>query len=156
MEGPLWEMLIPFWSVNKHGRHRTFLFLIVRFLKQFFLWNRWPNDMKLRKNQLWKLLYSNCSFRFDPLTNMAATGNSCIRLVAFFSETALPRRTEIWWEAPIGYGRFCIRFRRAEWKVSDTDSAQCSFSFGHCVVCSSSMYVFWYMLTLLSKRRFCP
>jgi hypothetical protein len=32
MEGPLWELLIPFWSVNKHSRHRQFLFLIVRFL----------------------------------------------------------------------------------------------------------------------------
>jgi hypothetical protein len=26
MEGPLWELLIPFGSVNKHGRHRLFLF----------------------------------------------------------------------------------------------------------------------------------
>ena len=36
----LWKLLIPFWSVNKHGRHRQFLFLIGRFLKQLFLWNR--------------------------------------------------------------------------------------------------------------------
>jgi hypothetical protein len=35
-----WELLIPFWSVNKHGHHKQFLFLIVRFLKQLFLWNR--------------------------------------------------------------------------------------------------------------------
>ena len=27
MEGPLYELLIPFGSVNKHGRHRLFLFL---------------------------------------------------------------------------------------------------------------------------------
>jgi hypothetical protein len=41
MEGPLWELLIPFWSVNKHGRHGQFLFLIGRFLKQLcqMIWN---------------------------------------------------------------------------------------------------------------------
>jgi hypothetical protein len=40
VEGPLWELLIPFWSVNKHGHHRQFLFLIGRFLKQMFVNDR--------------------------------------------------------------------------------------------------------------------
>jgi hypothetical protein len=41
-------------------------------------------------NLNWKILYRDYSFRFDPFTNMAATGNSCFRLVNFFiSETAL-------------------------------------------------------------------
>jgi hypothetical protein len=34
MEGPLLRLLILSQSVNKHGRHRQFLFLIVRFLKK--------------------------------------------------------------------------------------------------------------------------
>jgi hypothetical protein len=38
-EGPLWRMLIYFRSVNKHGRHRQFLFLIGWFLKNLFLCN---------------------------------------------------------------------------------------------------------------------
>ena len=34
MEGPLWRLVISSWSVNKHGRHRQFLFLIGPFLKK--------------------------------------------------------------------------------------------------------------------------
>jgi hypothetical protein len=101
-KGPLWRLHISSRSVNKHCRHPSIDafyqiavhfglsgFKGVEFLKIDQSETSIACGGHLGRKHLRKVLYEDCIFHPDPLTNIAATGNSCFWLVDFFKSSPL-------------------------------------------------------------------
>jgi hypothetical protein len=53
-------------SVNRSGLNEQLI---------FFSETAWLNESKLGRKHPWKVIYKDCSFCTDPITNIATTGN---------------------------------------------------------------------------------